>query len=210
MSRRRRVLCYGDSNTWGYVPGSGDRYPDEVRWPGRLAARLGGGATVVEEGLNSRTTVFDDPLEPGRNGLAYLVPCLATHAPIDLVILMLGSNDTKRRFAVGAHDIALGVARLARTVRASEAGPGGAAPDLLIVAPPALGPFDEFADLFVGAERTSRLLAERLRTVASDLSCTFLDASLHVAVDPLDGVHLDAESHAELATAIYKVVRDGL
>ena len=96
----KTVLCYGDSNTWGYIGGTGERFAPEVRWPGVLQAALGGAYRVIEEGLNGRTTVFDDSIEEGRNGETYLRPCLQTHAPIDLVILMLGTNDLKRRFSL--------------------------------------------------------------------------------------------------------------
>ena len=108
----RVVLCYGDSNTYGSVPGGGDRFPRDVRWPGVLAARLGDGWHVVEEGLGGRTTVFDDPILPDRNGKTYLLPCLLSHQPIDLVVVFLGTNDLKARFSASPADIAGGVAVL--------------------------------------------------------------------------------------------------
>jgi len=102
----KRVLCYGDSNTWGYDPATRRRFAPDFRWTGVLANRLGPDHLVIEEGLNGRTTRWDDPIEPGRNGLALLRPCLDTHEPLDLVIVMLGTNDLKRRFNVTASDIA--------------------------------------------------------------------------------------------------------
>ena len=98
----KHVLVYGDSNSWGFEPGSGKRYGEEVRWTGVLAENLGSDTRVIEEGLNGRTTVFDDPLEPGRNGKTYLGPCLQSHHPLDLVILMLGTNDLKHRSGLKA------------------------------------------------------------------------------------------------------------
>jgi len=108
----KTVLCYGDSNTWGYDPTSKERFAPETRWTGVLAESLGVAFRVIEEGLNGRTTVWDDPIEGHKNGQTYLVPCLASHKPIDLVVLMLGTNDLKMRFSVPADDIARGVGLL--------------------------------------------------------------------------------------------------
>ena len=102
----KSILCYGDSNTWGYDPQTRSRFPHDVRWTGVLASSLGTGYRVVEEGLNGRTTRWDDPIEAGRNGLTFLQPCLESHLPLDLVIVMLGTNDLKQRFGLSASDIA--------------------------------------------------------------------------------------------------------
>ena len=102
----KTVLCFGDSNTWGYDPATKNRFPRDVRWAGILAGLLSPDYQVIEEGLNGRTTVWNDPIEGYKNGRDYLIPCLETHRPIDLVILMLGTNDLKMRFSVSAFDIA--------------------------------------------------------------------------------------------------------
>ena len=98
-SAERDVLCYGDSNTYGTIPASEGRFPRDVRWPGVLADELGAGWHVIEEGLGGRTTVFDDPILPDRNGRRYLMPCLLSHAPLHAVVISLGTNDLKARFA---------------------------------------------------------------------------------------------------------------
>ena len=124
-----QILCFGDSNTWGYAPVSADRYPADVRWTGVMAHLLGDRFHVTEEGQNGRTTVWDDPLEGGhKNGLVYLTACLESHHPIDLVILMLGTNDLKARFSLTALDISLGAERLVQTIQKSVWGPRGNAP----------------------------------------------------------------------------------
>ena len=110
----RHILCYGDSNTWGYTPGTGERHAPDVRWTGVLRRLLGEGWEVLEEGMNGRTTVFDNPMSPGRNGSAYLLTCLETHKPLDLVILMLGTNDLRFTDAWGAAE---GAAALVKSIR---------------------------------------------------------------------------------------------
>src|SRR5664279_2300710 len=99
------IVAYGDSNTWGYDPAAGARFAPEQRWTGVMATALGAGFKVIEEGLNGRTTVFDAPIEPYRNGLAYLPPCLLSHAPFDLILIALGCNDLKQRFGLSPGDI---------------------------------------------------------------------------------------------------------
>ena len=117
MTEMITVLCYGDSNTYGYNPSNGFRYPPDVRWTGRLQRLLGEGYHVVEEGCNGRTTVYDDPLEGWKNGIDYLKPCLNSHKPVDIVILMLGSNDLKEVFHASPEDIANGAAELVKVIR---------------------------------------------------------------------------------------------
>ena len=108
----KTILCYGDSNTYGFNPANGLRYPKSVRWTGRLQELLGNNYIIIEEGCNGRTTIFDDPIDGWKNGLSYLKPCLNTHKPIDIVILMLGSNDLKSTFHASAEEISKGAKRL--------------------------------------------------------------------------------------------------
>ena len=108
----RRILCYGDSNTWGYDAAADDRFPEEVRWTGVLQQLLGEGFRVIEEGQPGRTTVWDDPIEEHRNGKTALYSVLESQSPVDLVVLMLGTNDLKPRFSLNAFDIAAGLERL--------------------------------------------------------------------------------------------------
>ena len=203
------VLCYGDSNTHGADPATGNRLPLDVRWPGVLAGLLEGEARVIEEGLNGRTTVRDDPYSPGRNGLAYLVPCLDTHAPIDVVVIMLGTNDLKTTFGLAASDIAAGAATLVDTALQSGCGPDGGAPQVLLVAPPALGAPSDVMELwgFEGAHERNSALPRLYRTAALNAGCAFLDAAAIVTADPADGVHLAADAHRTLAHAIAGAVR---
>lgn len=204
----RQILCFGDSNTWGYVPLSGERYPQDVRWTGVMAVQLGGRFRVVEEGQNGRTTVWDDPLEGGhKNGLAYLTACLESHHPIDLVILMLGTNDLKARFALTALDIALGAERLVQTVQRTGWGVGGRAPAILLAVPPPVDPRDDVAEMFAGGREKSADLGRRYAEVAERCKCDLIDVGRIIAVDPADGIHYSREAHRLLGLAMAERVR---
>lgn len=198
-----QILCFGDSNTWGYAPVSADRYPAGVRWTGVMAERLGDHCNVIEEGQNGRTTVWDDPLEGGhKNGLNYLPACLESHHPIDLVILMLGTNDLKARFSLTALDIALGAERLVQTIQKSGWGPNGNAPAILLAAPPPVDPKDDAAEMFAGAKEKSLDLARRYIEVAARCRCELLHVGAIIAVDPLDGIHYSRDAHRILGVAM--------
>jgi len=202
----KTVLCFGDSNTWGYEPGTGRRHGHDVRWPGVLRRKLGTDYHIVEEGLNGRTTVLDDPTRFAKNGMTYFRPCLDSHAPIDLLILMLGTNDMKHRFGLSAFDIAAGIGMLLSIVPQLGCGPDGAMPKLLIMAPPHLGPFSVLAELFAGAEPKSRAYADQLRLFAQQYGASFFDTSEVVAVSSVDGVHFDAENHRKLGERVAELV----
>src|SRR5262245_29539777 len=151
----RTLLCFGDSNTWGYNPESApstERYPRDVRWPGRLARALGDEWEVIAEGVNGRTAARDDPIWEGRNGAAYLLPCLRSHAPLDLVVIYLGTNDVADRYSLPAEDVAYCVGRLVRIARTSETGPVDSAPEVLVVCPP---PFGRLEPLYEGGREVA-------------------------------------------------------
>ncbi|MEX2536044.1 MAG: SGNH/GDSL hydrolase family protein [Trueperaceae bacterium] len=196
------ILCYGDSNTWGFDPRTKKRYAPQTRWTGILQERLGSGYRIVEEGLNSRTTVLEDPLLTGRNGREYLIPCLASQAPIDLVILMLGTNDFKRRFGMSAKDVSLGIASLMSVIGQSGSGGAGGSPPVLLLSPPTIGPLSEYAEFFEGAESRSKLLGGHCRRVADEFGCAYLDLAEFVSASEIDGVHLDPSAHITLAQAV--------
>jgi lysophospholipase L1-like esterase len=205
------IVCFGDSNTHGANPDQtvGGRLPREVRWPGVMRAALGDGYEIIEEGLNGRCTVWDTPIEPGRNGLAYLAPCLISHQPVDLVIIMLGTNDVKRVYGVTASEIACGAAALVDVARGTFCGPDGTAPRVLLVAPVPLGKVTAHSEMWgFGASRVeSQRLAGMYRLVAEGRGVGFFDAGSVAQVSPLDGVHLDPAGHAALGSAMAEAVR---
>ena len=196
------IVAFGDSNTWGYDPATGARFAPQTRWTGVMAAALGPDHRVIEEGLNGRTTVFLDPIEPDRRGADYLPPCLRSHAPLDLLIIALGCNDMKARFNVSAAEIAYGAERLVMLALAEPVGPNGRPPGVLLVAPPPVAKLSGFAEMFRGAESKSRDLAQRYAEVAQRRGVGFVDAGQFIRCSDLDGIHYEADQHAVLGRAL--------
>ncbi|MEO8608013.1 MAG: SGNH/GDSL hydrolase family protein [Chloroflexota bacterium] len=203
----KTVLCYGDSNTWGYDPAGAARFDLNNRWAGVLRNMLGAGYWVVEEGLSGRTTVWDDPIEGYKNGKTYLIPCLETQKPVDLVIIMLGTNDLKKRFSLAAIDIANGAGVLVNEVKRSTVGPDGHAPLTLLMAPPPVVTLTGFAEMFEGAEAKSLKFSQHFARVANEQGCAFLDTSKIIVSSPLDGIHFEANEHRKLGLAVADKVR---
>ncbi len=203
----KRILCYGDSNTWGYNPRTQERYPKSQRWTGVLKEELGEEYEIVEEGLNGRTTVWEDPIEGHKNGKEYLIPCLESHRPIDLVVLMLGSNDLKKRFSLSAYDIAQGAGVLLDVIQKSASGSTGDVPQILLMAPPPVGKLTEFAEEFEGAEEKSRKFSSHYRQVAEEYGCEFLDTSKVIVSSDIDGIHLEPDEHQKLGKTVAALTR---
>ena len=207
----RTLLCYGDSNTHGTVPlpvGSPRaRYGPDIRWPRRLARHLGEGWHVTEEGLPGRTAASADPLSRAeRNGHATLAAILESHRPLDAVVLMLGTNDLKRRFNLTAADIGRAVERLGRMILDTSwdhaSGPDGGAPRLIVVSPPPLPEDGPFASEEPGAAALSRVASGAIRDAAGRMGAEWLDAGEVTPFSAIDGVHLDEDGHAALARAL--------
>lgn len=204
----KRILCYGDSNTWGFNPVTRERYDKYERWVGQLSQALGSDYDVIEEGLGGRTTVWDDPIEGYKNGREYLIPCLESHKPLDLVIILLGTNDLKTRFSLSAFEVAEGAGVLVQIVQKSNAGVMNRSPQILLLAPPPIGKLTAYADFFEGAQAKSRKFAEQYQRVATELGCHFLDTSTIVVSSDLDGVHWEPSEHAKLGQAVAVKVRE--
>ncbi|MAY61870.1 MAG: hydrolase [Rhizobiales bacterium] len=206
----RTVLCYGDSNTYGQIPGGGplDRYPRDQRWPGVLARELGAGWHVIEEGLSGRTTVRDDPIEGAlKNGRTYLRPCLMSHAPLDLIILMLGTNDLKARFNQPPSEVAMGIGCLVHDIKELALGANNRSPEIMVVSPPPmLDDIKEWEAIFRGAQTKSRELALQMEIIADSLEVHFFDAGLYALSDPTDGFHINGEAHEALGVALSREV----
>ncbi|MCI1952629.1 MAG: SGNH/GDSL hydrolase family protein [Clostridiales bacterium] len=200
----KRILCFGDSNTWGFDPRFGTRQPESIRWTGRLQHAMPQ-VQVIPEGENGRTTLWDDLMGGCRNGKEALLPCLQKHCPVDWVLLMLGINDCKTRLGLSAEKIAEGVKVLTEIVEHSECGPDGNAPKVLILCPPAMQYREDSGiswDFNEHTNEVSRELEPELEKVAVQLKCEFLDLNLFVQPGVVDGIHLDAKGHAKVAEAL--------
>ncbi|GGD89220.1 arylesterase [Aureimonas endophytica] len=205
------VLCYGDSLTWGYDAETAGRHSHETRWPSVLAAGLGPEIEVIAEGLNGRTTIFDDPSTVAdRNGARVLPTILGTHQPIDLVIFLLGTNDLKRHTGGGrAFEAGIGIERLVEIVQTFPYQRGYAVPKILIVSPPCfVATEDPEAQMLLGhAIEESQKLSYCYAFVAEEYGCDLFDAGEVCETTPRDGFHLDAENTKRLGEALVEPVR---
>lgn len=214
---KKHIVCFGDSNTHGYCADPadcadhGERFNEEERWTCLLQKNLGNDYLVLEEGLSGRTMVFDDPIHGDMSGLAVIRPVLLTHAPVDLLIIMLGTNDTKERFGLSAENIAIALERLVRAAQAVlcwEENP----PKIMVVSPPWIGEglYTNRAGLSMGkgCPEKSRGLAAAFAETAELTGCYFMDAEGIAEFNQVDYMHLTRKGHAQLAEALTARVRD--
>lgn len=204
------ILAYGDSLTWGSCPKTGNRHPESHRWPDVLAARLGETVTMLVDGMRGRTTGYDEHLaDCDRNGVRLLPSVLYTHAPIDLVVFMLGANDMKPHICGTALGAKQGMRRLVQIATQHTQGlASDHRPKVLIVAPPSLVETDdeELSAMFAGGVAESKLLARYYAQLAEEFDVSFFDAGSVAVASPLDGVHLDAENTKEIGEALAPLV----
>lgn len=207
---KKRIVCYGDSNTWGYCAATGCRYDDDARWTYHLQQLLGDDYSVVEEGLSGRTTVFDDPLFPALNGLAHLPAIALSHAPMDLLVVMLGTNDCKERFSVNGQNIADGLRRLVQEAKKMDIWRD--TPRVLIVAPMIIAPGVYHVPRIgqeMGAQcvEKSRQLPSLMKETARETRSWYLDCNPYVHPGEADWMHFDAESNLTFAQAMAEMVQ---
>jgi lysophospholipase L1-like esterase len=204
----KHILCFGDSNTWGYIPATqGDRFPYAVRYPGVLQAKLGPGFRVIEEGLNGRMTAWDDPLNADRNALRQIDSVLESHRPLDFIVIMLGTNDMKHYMHLEALDSALAHNALLDRIEGYRCGPvdanGRGRPQVLLIAPPLVVESPSpYGRLFEGGIPKSLEFSSTYRDIANKRNCLFLDASKVASTSNRDGIHLEVESHRALGEAV--------
>lgn len=199
-----RILCYGDSNTWGHIPLTGERYSKDIRWTGVLQKMLGDGYIVIEDGLQGRTTDLDDPRpeRPGKNGKDSLMPSLQSNNPLDIVVLMLGTNDLKTVFDRTTDEIAESVKGLIEIIKRSSIPNVLIETIVILLSPPLVDESKkDISEKYFGAGIKSKELAQKYEKAAQEFGCGFLDVAQYGSVGA-DGVHLDADSHKVIGAAI--------
>lgn len=206
------ILVYGDSLSWGIIPGTRRRFAFHQRWPGVMEIELrrtGIDARVIEDCLNGRRTVLEDPIKPGRNGLDGLQQRIEINSPLSLIVIFLGTNDFQSVHEFHAEQSAEGLAMLVGAIRRSPIEPGMPTPKILLVAPPAVHhPKLDMAPKFQNAEVKSTGLADAIRMVSTEHSCEFFDAATATTTSVIDGVHLDQEQHQALGTALASTIAE--
>lgn len=210
---RISVLCYGDSNTYGYDPQTGGRYPRDKRWTTILGEKLGDGYEVIAEGLNGRTTAHDRPGAAWKNGAASFIAVLGTHKPVDHLVIMLGTNDCNAELGLSAADIAAGMETLVSLAEEKAPELQGYVPEITVTAPAAIreeyeaSPFA--SELTAESVQKSRDLGQLYAEIAERHGCRFVDATAGVEVSPHDCEHLTGKGHEQLADRLYSVITDG-
>lgn len=211
---KRRIVCFGDSNTWGYNAKTMERFPEGVRWTSLLAEMLGDEFQVIEEGLSGRTSVIDDPLFEGLNAYRYIHPCLMSHAPLELVIIMLGTNDTKERFNLTSYNIAQAIERLSLKAKNTPAAVKGGFPKVLVIAPPPIE--KEYYNTEVGksmgreCDQKSSEMPQHLKGLLDIQGTELLDTKGHVQMNNIDFMHLDEEGHQLLSQLVFHKIKSML
>ena len=212
MTTMQQILVYADSLTWGIIPNTRERLPFEARWPGVMETELaqaGHSVRVIEDCLNGRRTVWDDPYKEGRNGLVGLEQRIEVNSPLALVMLMLGTNDFQAVHQVNAWQSAQGIAALVRAIRHAPIEPGMPVPRVLIIAPSSIqNPRGPIAPKFEGAQEKCVGLAQAYQQVASELGCPFFDAGSVTNSSVIDGVHLDRDQHLLLGRKLAQAVSE--
>lgn len=210
----QHILVYSDSLSWGIIPTTRQRLSFDQRWPGvmeNILTASGQRIRVIEDCLNGRRTVWDDPYKPGRNGLIGLAQRIEIHSPLSLVMLVLGTNDFQSMHEHNAWHSSQGIAALVSAIRSAPIEPGMPVPPVLVVAPPPIRtPKGPIAPKFEGGENKCVGLAAAYKKVCQELSCQFFDSSTVITSSNVDGVHLDAEQHLNLGKALAGVVTSAL
>lgn len=215
----KTILCYGDSNTWGYVPGSFneknyymERYSCHQRWPSILQKILGSDYYVIEEGLNGRTTNVDYKDFAGRNGKTFLPVCLYSHAPLHLVILVLGINDLKAEFKRTSQEVTQGLSELIDIIQTSTFGPDmQSPPKILLIGYPIPSREDGYEDnIFAGAIARAKQFDQDFKKLAAKANCFYFNAAPHIVLSEIDGIHFDEKAHDIFAHIISEQIKECL
>lgn len=212
---KKHILVFGDSNTWGYRPDNKkpfapfDQWPKEQRWPYVMASQLGSDYEITVNGLCGRTASARDDIEDGTCGKEQVVSVLRAASPVDILVIMLGSNDLKARYGYTAYDVAHSVGTVAEKALTAKDGFRSCEPRILLISPPPLADLNHsfFGFEFKGKEECSRQLAPFYEIMAAQYGAVFFDAATAARFSDTDGLHLDAENHRALGLAVAEVIK---
>lgn len=206
------ILCYGDSNTFGFVPVMMERYAFNERWTGVLQSILGDEYKIIENGLCGRTTMFDDPCKSGRNGLESISNALEISKPLDLVIISLGTNDLKVKYSAPSNTIAQGIRRIILNIRNYDYEIKCNVPQILVLAPPPLGDKVEIVNKLSEFDKNSisisKELAEKYKLLSEIENVHFFDLGTIVKASDEDQIHFTKESHMIIAKHLSDIIKN--
>ena len=205
----KQILCYGDSNTWGYRGSDLVRYPWEIRWTGRIQEQLGDGFRVIEEGLCSRTIAVEDREQPFRSGLEYLIPCLMSHHPLDLIIVLLGTNDTKCRYRLSPYEIGMELEELLKGIKETLYWMQSEQTKILLAAPARIRePVQPNGEIDGTSAEKLKMLPSIYKEIAERYGAAFMDAGRYVSDYQPDGIHFSAQGHQQFAEAVLRKLEE--
>ncbi len=207
----KKILCYGDSNTWGYVPGTGERYPEDVRWPCVCQKELGEEFKIIEDGINGRTTCYEPGWGDAKNGREGLSYALLSNYPLDGVVVMLGSNDLTIHDAAFAKKGASELLRIIKNANQYFRTEVSVFPDgvkILLIAPPLIGESSDPSFLYAKASNESKKFARYYRDLANEYEVEYLNAAEYAEPSDADHIHMTAEGHAALGKAVAEKLKE--
>ena len=212
--KTKRILAFGDSNTWGRIPGDDNnaRYSVNIRWTGILQELLGNNYEIIEEGLNGRTTNLDSPQKAGKNGKTYLLSCLESQKPIDLIIISLGTNDLKAKYSATPESIGKGLEECIEAIKIEGKDNQGKIPKVIIMSPAIIiekerERFGKVEIDFLGANLKSKMLGEIYKNIAEINDFNFINLSKIVTASDIDGIHFDEDQHRKIANVLFKKIK---
>jgi|TARA_B100000965_G_C19493440_1_gene714094 lysophospholipase L1-like esterase len=208
----KNILCFGDSNTWGYDPATQTRFSKDIRWTGVLQQLLGSKYNVIEEGLNGRTTNVNEKQDHGlgyfrpfRSAMDLLSVLIETNSPLDLIIVMLGTNDLKTNFNQSSEMIAKNMRLVCESIIDNDY---FQSKSIILVSPTHINEESpNLLDSFIGTTQASQSFSNSYRKISDDLDLYFLDASESVKTNKIDGLHWDAMQHSDFANSLFNKIK---
>jgi len=208
----KNILCFGDSNTWGYDPSTQTRFSKDIRWTGVLQQLLGSKYNIIEEGLNGRTTNVNEKKDHGlgyfrpfRSAMDLLSVLIETNSPLDLIVVMLGTNDLKTNFNQSSEMIAKNMRLVCESIINNDY---FQSKSIILVSPTHINEESpNLLDSFIGTTQASQSFSNSYRKISDDLNLYFIDASESVKTNKIDGLHWDSKQHSDFANSLFNKIK---